>query len=150
MRRGGNGTLLNDRSHFHEPAVRHAQCFGGSEGQVEDAAFGEGPSVIDDDHNATLRSWVRHAETRTERKAAVCGSKFFRIVAFAIGGPTRVIIAVVSGDAGKIPGALGDSATRRKAGDQRQACRCPVVEGHLPIHPRAVKSVWYGEVLSKK
>src|SRR5258707_9670343 len=137
MRRGGNGTLLNDRSHFHEPTVRHAQCFGGSEGQVEDAAFGEGPSVIDDDHNATLRSWVRHAETRTERKAAVCGSKFFRIVAFAIGGPTRANIFVLTGAAGKNPGALGDSASRCKAGEQPQSCRCSSVAGHIPSPPRA-------------
>src|SRR5258707_5191937 len=122
MRRGGNGTLLNDRSHFHEPAVRHAQCFGGSEGQVEDAAFGEGPSVIDDDHNATLRSWVRHAETRTERKAAVCGSKFFRIVAFAIGGPTRVIICFVCGDGRKHTWALSHGATPDKAGERSQGC----------------------------
>src|SRR5215467_9907749 len=88
--------LFDDRGHLHEATIHHPQLLRRRKGEIKHPSFGEGAAVIDHDDHTALRSWIGHAQSRAERKAAMSGSEFRRIVAIPASRPSRVVGAVIS------------------------------------------------------
>jgi hypothetical protein len=69
----GQEGLFDRRSYPYQAAIGHFQRMCRGKRQIDDAAFGEWPAVVDHHGDAAVRPLVGHVQVRPKRQSAVRG-----------------------------------------------------------------------------
>jgi len=80
----------------------HMERLGGGHGEVQNATFGKGAAIVDDNDDAAMTFRVGYPNTRAEWQRSVGSGEFGGIIFVAASSAASIPGAVKSGDSGKM------------------------------------------------